>query len=177
MRQGTILRALLLLLALLAAPSHAATITQPTTLSGDCTGSGIGAVVTSCVRTEEFIGNNDGSWVANSTTDTPISGFTFAVNLGTSHAPQIVAASGTFKNLYMSVRIAPTSTNTDTITLWVNGSPTSVTCTITGSATSCSDTVDTAAITAGQTVYYVVTVSASATAPGDVYYAIQKTTP
>jgi hypothetical protein len=55
--------------------------------------------------------------------------------------------SGSFKNL----RVKALAATTATITIIVNGSPTSVSCSLV-SATSCSNTVSSANITLGQTV-------------------------
>lgn len=71
---------------------------------------------------------------------------------------------GTFKNLYIFTNNAPGAAHTYTITLRVNGSDTSITCTITDPATTCNDTTHSAAITAGQSYSIKAVGSASASA-------------
>lgn len=70
---------------------------------------------------------------------------------------------GTFKKLYVQVGTVPGGSETQTLTLNVNGSDTSITCTISAAAGSCNDTAHTAAITAGQ-LYSVKVVSSGGAA-------------
>jgi hypothetical protein len=89
--------------------------------------------------------------------------------------------SGTLKNLYFSVVVAPGAGNTDTLTVYVGtfGSltATGITCTISNTATACNDTTHTAAITAGQAFSVQIVTSATATATGGAAMALELDNP
>jgi hypothetical protein len=77
--------------------------------------------------------------------------FNYTNNTFESNARIPVSIGGTFKNLYAHTGTAlGGSGQTLTFTLYVNGSPTSVTCAINSGSQDCNDTIHTAIVAAGQ---------------------------
>jgi hypothetical protein len=123
--------------------------------------------VTNPLVMDFFFANHVTGLVASATDYGPISGYAAeqtAANLVSSP----LGRAGVFKTLNAFVNTAPGGSATDTITLYVNGSTTALTCTITGAATTCSDTSDTVTYTSGQSVsyQYVESVGAASTGMG-----------
>lgn len=86
----------------------------------------------------------------------------YAARTATSRS-SIIAAAGTLTNLRARVNTAPGGSDSVVITLYVDGSASTSTCTITGTATTCADTSNSVAVTAGQTLLYDVDYTATAT--------------
>lgn len=63
-----------------------------------------------------------------------------------------IAIAGTIKNLRIAVAVAPGAGTSFTITVYVNGSPSAVTCSVADANTTCSDLTHTASITANDLV-------------------------
>lgn len=104
--------------------------------------------------TQVLIGAPNGSMTTNTTKYQPVAGD--AGNNFSSAGPlSIFAIAGTVSSLYANVTSAVTGSNTLVMTLYVNGSPTSLTCTITGGATTCSDTSHSASVSVGDYAYVV----------------------
>ena len=67
-------------------------------------------------------------------------------------AQVVLTGSGTIKDLFGFLTVAPGGTETRTFTLYLNGAATALSVTITGASTSGSDTVTSVAVTAGDRI-------------------------
>jgi hypothetical protein len=65
---------------------------------------------------------------------------------------QPIPLGGTISNFYFHVEGTSASSQSTTITLRVNGTATTITCTLAAGGTGCSDTTHTAVVTAGQSI-------------------------
>jgi hypothetical protein len=90
----------------------------------------------------------------------------------------IATYSGTFRNLYVDLNVAPGAGQTWTFALFVNGVASGVTCPINGAAAqTCSDTSNSVAISAGQGFSLRAVASSGTTAAADVDWAVELDNP
>lgn len=107
-------------------------------------------------------GNTAGNQLANAIPQNSTAYFFDILN--TANAAYVAVpfpVSGALKNLYITSINAPATGQTFAVTLYVNGTATSVAATITGPSAAAHDTTHTASITAGQTAYFEIVTSAT----------------
>ena len=74
----------------------------------------------------------------------------------------VFSMAGTLRNLYVVLTVAPGSGNNVTVTVFVNGSSTALTCPVSNAATTCNDTTDSVPFSAGQECFVQVVSSSTA---------------
>lgn len=88
----------------------------------------------------------------------------------TSTNGQLIAASGTLRNLYIE-SIALGTSNSLTVTVYKNGSSTSVEASVSGTSTTANSGTNNVSVSAGDYVYFKVTVSLGGTLPKELYFS------